>query len=67
MAVFQISLDDYSHCTLGEDGFLWTTGRHCPGFPQVLFGALVRLYYNTSIPIYRCSHFQAHGLTVCEV
>jgi hypothetical protein len=26
MAVFQMSLDDYPQCTLGEDGFLWTTG-----------------------------------------
>jgi hypothetical protein len=60
-------MDDYPHCTLGEDGWLRTTGRHRPGFPRLLLDALVRIGYDGPIPEYRCRPFQKHGLACCEV
>jgi hypothetical protein len=62
-----MNMDNYPHCTLGEDSWLRTTGRHRPGFPRVLLYALVRLSYDGSIPIYHSRLFQAHGLTCCEL
>jgi hypothetical protein len=62
-----MNIDDYPHCSLGEDGYLRTTGRHCPGFLRVLLCALVHLCYDGPIPVYHCRPFQAHGLNCCEV
>jgi len=62
-----MNMDDYPHCSLGEDGTLRTTGQHRPGFPRVLWDALIRLGYEGPIPEFRCRPFQAHGLNVCEV
>jgi hypothetical protein len=59
-------MDDYPHCSLGEDGSFCTTGQHRPGFPQVLWDALLRLGYDGPVPLYRCRPFQAHGLNVYE-
>jgi hypothetical protein len=67
MSDFQMSVEDYPHCTLGNDGFLQTTGRHHPGFPQELWCALIRLGYDRPAPTYRCHLFHAHGLNACKV
>jgi hypothetical protein len=67
MTVFLMNMDDYPHCTLIEDGFLWTTGQHRPGFPRYLLSALIRLGYDGPIPSYCCRPFRAHSLNVCEV
>jgi hypothetical protein len=62
-----MNMDDYTHCSLGEDGCLQTTGRHRPGFLQVLLSGLVRLGYDGPIPIYHYQTFQAHDLNYCVV
>jgi hypothetical protein len=62
-----MNMADYPNCTLSEDGWLHTTGRHRPGFPRVLLSALIHLDYDRSIPIYHCRPYQAHSLNVCEV
>jgi hypothetical protein len=62
-----MNMYDYPHCTLGEDGWVQTMGRHCPGLPRVLLCMLMRLGYDGPNPIYRCRPFQAHDLTCCEV
>jgi hypothetical protein len=62
-----MSLEDYPHCTLGEDGFLWTTGQHCPWFLRVIFNALLCHSYNGDVLLYHCHPFQAHSLSVYEV
>jgi hypothetical protein len=63
----QMNMDDYTHCTLGNDGWLHTTDRHCLGFPRVLLCTLRRHGYDGPIPEYRCMPYQAHGLPCCEV
>jgi hypothetical protein len=62
-----MNMDDYPHCSLGEDGCLRTTGRHRPGFPRLLLSALVRHGYDGLVPVYHCHPFQAHGLNAYEV
>jgi hypothetical protein len=66
MFVSQKNMEDYPHCSLGEDGSLRTTGLHHLGFPRVLFDALLHLSYDGLVPLYRCCPFQARGLNVCE-
>jgi hypothetical protein len=63
----QMNMADYPNCTLSEDGWLHTTGRHLPGFPRVLLSTLIHLNYDRSIPVYHCRPYQAHNLNVCEV
>jgi hypothetical protein len=67
MSAFQIELNDYPHFYLAEDGRLCSMGQHCPGFPRVLYDALIRLGYDGDAPIYHCRLFVAHGLDRCEV
>jgi hypothetical protein len=54
MSAFQMELNDYPHFDLTEDGTLCSTGQHCPGFPRVLYDALIRLGYDGDAPVYRC-------------
>jgi hypothetical protein len=42
-------------------------GQHRPGFPRVLWDALIRLDYDGDIPLYHCHPIKAHGLDMCEV
>jgi hypothetical protein len=67
MSVFQMELNDYSHFDLAEDGTLCSMGQHCPGFPRVLYDALVHLGYNGYTPVYHCRLSTAHGMDQCEV
>jgi hypothetical protein len=62
MVVFQINMDDYPHCSLGKDGSLHSMGQHRPGFPRVLWDALIHLGYDGDVPLYRYRPIQAHGL-----
>jgi hypothetical protein len=52
MSVFQMELNDYPHFFLAEDGRLCSMGRHCPGFPTVLYDALLCLGYDGDALIY---------------
>jgi hypothetical protein len=67
MSVFQMELNDYPHFDLAEDGRLFSTGQHCPGFPRVLYDALIHLGYDGDAPVYRCRLSTAHGMDQCEV
>jgi hypothetical protein len=67
MSPFQMELNDYPHFYLAEDGRLCSTGQHCPGFPRVLYDALILLSYDGDAPVYRCRRSMAHGLDRCEV
>jgi hypothetical protein len=67
MSVFQMELNDYPHFNIAEDGTLCSMGKHCPGFPRVLYDALIRLGYDGDAPVYRCRLSMAHGLDQCEV
>jgi hypothetical protein len=62
-----MELNDYPLFDLTEDGRLCSTGQHCPGFPRVLYDALVRLGYDGDAPVYRCRLSMAHGMDQCEV
>jgi hypothetical protein len=42
-------------------------GQHCPGFPRVVYDALIRLGYNGDALIYCCRLPMAHGLDRYEV
>jgi hypothetical protein len=46
MSVFQVELNDYAHFYLAEDGRLCSTGQHLPGFPRVLYDAVIRHGYD---------------------
>jgi hypothetical protein len=62
-----MELNDYPHFDLTEDGRLCSMGQHCPGFPRVLYDALIRLGYDGNAPVYRCRLSMAHGMDQCEV
>jgi hypothetical protein len=67
MSAFQMELNDYSYFDLLKDGRLCSMGQHCPGFPRVLYDALICLGYDGDAPIYRCRLSTAHGMDQCEV
>jgi hypothetical protein len=67
MSVFQMELNDYPHFDLAEDGRLCSTGQHCPGFPRVLYDALICLGYYGDAPVYHCRLSTTHGIDQCEV
>jgi hypothetical protein len=67
MSAFQMELNDYPHFDLAEDGTLCSTGQHCPGFPRVLYDALIRLGYDGDAPVYHCRLSMTHGMDQCEV
>jgi hypothetical protein len=67
MSAFQIELNDYPHFDLAEDGRLCSTGQHCPGFPRLLYDALIRLGYDGDAPVYHCRLSRIHDLDRCEV
>jgi hypothetical protein len=49
-----------------KDRRLCSTGKNCPGFPRVLYDALLRLGYKGDAPIYRCRLSMTHDVEVCE-
>jgi hypothetical protein len=67
MSVFQKELNEYPHFFLAEDERLCSTSKHCPGFPRVLYDALLHLGYDGDALIYRCRLSKTHGLDRCEV
>jgi hypothetical protein len=44
-----------------------STGHHCPGFPRVLYNAVIHLGYDGDALVYRCQLSMAHGFDRCEV
>jgi hypothetical protein len=62
-----MELNDYPHFFLTKDGRLCSMGQHCPGFPRVLYDALLHLGYDRDAPIYHCRLSKAYGLDKCEV
>jgi hypothetical protein len=62
-----MELNDYPHFLFTEDGRPCSTGKHRPGFPKVLYDALLHLGYDGDTPIYRCRLSMAHDLERCEV
>jgi hypothetical protein len=67
ISAFQMELNDYPHFDLAEDRTLCSMGQHCPGFPRVLYDALIRLGYYGDALVYRCWLSTAHGIDQCEV
>jgi hypothetical protein len=51
MSTFQMELNDYPHFNLAKDGTLCSMGQHCPGFPRVLYDALIHLGYDGDAPV----------------
>jgi hypothetical protein len=62
-----MELNDYPHIYLTEDGRLCSMGQHCPGFPRVLYDALICLGYDGDTLIYHCRLSMTHSLDRCEV
>jgi hypothetical protein len=67
MSAFQMEPNDYPHFYLAKDGRLCSIGLHCPGFPRVLYDALILLGYDGDAPVYRCRLSRVHNLDRCEV
>jgi hypothetical protein len=67
MSAFQMELNDYPHFYLTDDGRLCSMGQHCPGFPRVLYDALIRLGYDEDAPVYCYQLSRVHDLDMCEV
>jgi hypothetical protein len=61
-----MNMDDYRHLFLAEDGRLCSMGHHFPGFPRVLYDALLRLGYNGDVPIYCYRLSMVDGLDICK-
>jgi hypothetical protein len=64
---FQMNMDNYLHITIAEDGSLCSTSQHHPGFPCMLYDALLHLGHNGDVPVYRGRMSKAHGQDRCEV
>jgi hypothetical protein len=47
-----MSMADYPHFYLAENGRLCSTGQHCPGFLRMLYDTLLSLGYKGDAPIY---------------
>jgi hypothetical protein len=62
-----MNMSDYLQATIVEDGRLCSTGQHHPGFPRVLYDALLHLGYNGDVPVYRAHMSMAHSMDQCEV
>jgi hypothetical protein len=60
-------LNDYPHFCLAEDGRLCSLGQHCPGFPRVLYDALLHLGCDGDALVYHYRLSMAHGLDRCEL
>jgi hypothetical protein len=67
MPVFQMELNYYPHFYLVDDKRLCSMGQYCPGFPRVLYDALICLGYDGDALIYRCRLSRVHDLDRCEV
>jgi hypothetical protein len=63
---FQMNMDDYPHFFLAKDRKLCAMGQHCPGFPRVLYNALLHLSYDREVPIYHCRLSMVDGLDICD-
>jgi hypothetical protein len=61
-----MNMDDYPHFFLTEDRILCSMGQHCPGFPWVLYDALIWLGYSGEVPSYHCCLSMVDGLHICE-
>jgi hypothetical protein len=62
-----MNMDNYPNITIAEDGSLCSTGQHRPGFPRVLYDALLQLGYNGDASVFRGRMSMAHGQDKCEV
>jgi hypothetical protein len=62
-----MELKDYPHSYLTDNGRLCSTGQHCPGFPRVLYDALIRLGYDGDTSVYRCRLSRVHNLDRCKI
>jgi hypothetical protein len=62
-----MNMDNYPHVTIAEDGSLCSMGQHHPGFPHMLYDALLHLGHNGDAPVYRGCMSMAHGQGRCEV
>jgi hypothetical protein len=47
-----MDMSNYPHVTITKVGRLCSMGQHRPGFPRVLYDALVHLGYNKDVPVY---------------
>jgi hypothetical protein len=62
-----MDMSKYPHVTIGEDRRLCSMGHHRPGFPQVLYDALLHLSYNGDVPIHHARMSMAHHMEQCKV
>jgi hypothetical protein len=62
-----MDMSKYPHVIIAEDGRLCSMDQHHPGFPRVLYDALLHLGYNGDVPIYRTRVSMAHSIEQCEV
>jgi hypothetical protein len=60
-------MNDYPHVIIAEDGRWCSMGQHHPGFPRVLYDALLHLRYNRDVSVYRARMSMAHCMEQCEV
>jgi hypothetical protein len=67
LSVFQMELNDYPHFYPVDDGRLCSTCQHCPGFPRMLYDALIRLGYDGDALVYYYRLSRVHDLDMCEV
>jgi hypothetical protein len=64
---FHLDMSNYPHVKIAEDGRLCSMGQHRPGFPRVLYDALIHLGYNKDISVYRARMSMTHSIEQCEV
>jgi hypothetical protein len=52
-----MNMDDFAHCSLAMDMSLCSMGQYHPGFPRVLWYALICLGYDRPTPLHHCRLF----------
>jgi hypothetical protein len=62
-----MELNDYPHFYITDDGRLCSMVQHCPGFPRVLYDALICLGYDGDASVYHCRLSKVHDLDRCKV
>jgi hypothetical protein len=60
-------MSKYPHVTIIEDERICSMGQHHPGFPRMLYDALLHIRYNGDVPVFHACMSMPHSLEQCEV
>jgi hypothetical protein len=62
-----MDMSKYPHVTIVKDGRMCAMGQHRPGFPRMLYDALLHLRYNGDVLVFCARLSTLHSLEQCKV